>query len=153
MSRAADIAVAAATLWNVAQRDTGQSSVCARLLLGLYNGSRFQFNLTDLRRLDADLRRAAFDLIGADATGGISCEVHDLLNRATGRTDFGRRFEQLAYDWRMKGRCTRENLGPPPSPRVLVIQLPHTAAAAGLRPDQAEDSLSRGGAVVMGGAA
>lgn len=153
MSRAADIAVAAATLWNVAQRDTGQSSVCAKLLLGLYNGQRFPFALTDLRRLDCDLRRAAFDLMGADASGGISCEVHDLLNRATGRTDFGNRFEHLAHDWRMKGRCTREHLGPPPSPRMLVIKLPATGAAAGLRPDQAEDSLARGAAVVMGGGA
>ena len=36
----------------VAQRDTGQSGVVARFLLNLYNGDRFPFDLTDLRRLD-----------------------------------------------------------------------------------------------------
>ena len=39
----------------VAQRDTGQSSVIARFLLNLYNGDRFPFDMTDLRRLDFDL--------------------------------------------------------------------------------------------------
>lgn len=39
----------------VAQRDTGQSSVIARFLLNLYNGDRFPFDLTDLRRLDYEL--------------------------------------------------------------------------------------------------
>lgn len=39
-------------LVNVAQRDTGQSSVCARFLLGLYDGSTYPFDLTELRRLD-----------------------------------------------------------------------------------------------------
>jgi hypothetical protein len=39
----------------VAQRDTGQSGVIARFLLGLYNGPAFPFDLTELRRLDAGL--------------------------------------------------------------------------------------------------
>ncbi|MCC7684828.1 hypothetical protein IGS60_28020 [Janthinobacterium sp. FW305-128] len=39
----------------VAQRDTGQSSVIARFLLNLYNGTRFPFDMTDLRRLDYNL--------------------------------------------------------------------------------------------------
>lgn len=39
----------------VAQRDTGQSSVVARFLMCLYNGNRFPFDLTDLRRLDTAL--------------------------------------------------------------------------------------------------
>ena len=39
----------------VAQRDTGQSGVIARFLLGLYNGPAHPFNLTELRRLDAGL--------------------------------------------------------------------------------------------------
>lgn len=123
MTRAADLLVAAARLWNVASRDTGQSRVCAGVLLGLYNGRRFPFKLTDLRLLDCDLRRAAFDLIGADASGSLQCEVHELLNRGTGRTDFGHRFEHMAYDWRMAGRCTKQNLAEL-KPRVLVLKLP-----------------------------
>lgn len=41
-------------LYESAQRmlDTGGGSTCAKLLLGLYNGTRFRFDLTDLRRLD-----------------------------------------------------------------------------------------------------
>lgn len=39
----------------VAQRDTGQSGVVARFLLGLYNGLVYPFDMTELRRLDAGL--------------------------------------------------------------------------------------------------
>lgn len=39
----------------VATSDTGQSSVVARFLLGLYNGRRFPFDMTELRRLDRTL--------------------------------------------------------------------------------------------------
>lgn len=36
----------------IAQRDSGQSVVVRRFLLGLYNGTDFPFDLTELRRLD-----------------------------------------------------------------------------------------------------
>lgn len=39
----------------VANRDTGQSKVVARFLLGLYNGRGFPFDLTDFRVLDYGL--------------------------------------------------------------------------------------------------
>ncbi len=39
----------------VALSDTGQSSVVARFLLGLYNGKRFPMDITELRRLDRAL--------------------------------------------------------------------------------------------------
>ncbi|MDO3615307.1 hypothetical protein Q3O97_05575 [Ralstonia pseudosolanacearum] len=39
----------------VAERDSGQSSVVARFLAGLYNGRAYPFDLTALRALDADL--------------------------------------------------------------------------------------------------
>jgi hypothetical protein len=39
----------------VALSDTGQSSVVARFLLGLYNGKRFPMDMTELRRLDRTL--------------------------------------------------------------------------------------------------
>lgn len=41
----------------IAQRDTGQSRRVARFLLGLYNGDRYPFDLTELRGLD----QAIFD--------------------------------------------------------------------------------------------
>ncbi|NWD70750.1 hypothetical protein HX870_24430 [Pseudomonas gingeri] len=47
--------VALVHLLRVAQRDTGQSSIVARFLLGLYNGPEHPFDLTTLRSLDADL--------------------------------------------------------------------------------------------------
>lgn len=46
---------ALARLVPVALRDTGQSRLVGRFLLGLYNGQDFPFNLTDLRNLDAGL--------------------------------------------------------------------------------------------------
>lgn len=39
-------------LLDVAQNDTGQSRICGRFLLGMYNGSAYPFNLIDLRCLD-----------------------------------------------------------------------------------------------------
>ena len=42
-------------LFQVAKRDTGQSRRIAKFLLGLYNGTRFPFDLTDFRGLDAEL--------------------------------------------------------------------------------------------------
>ena len=42
-------------LFTVANRDSGQCRYIARFLLGLYNGMRFPFDLTDLRAIDDDL--------------------------------------------------------------------------------------------------
>ena len=71
-----------ATLWNVAQGDTGQSGVCARLLLSLYNGPRFPFAVTELRRLDQGLLRAAIDVLAADAARTFTAEIHEEIGRA-----------------------------------------------------------------------
>ncbi|AZF57422.1 MULTISPECIES: hypothetical protein [Pseudomonas] len=46
---------ALARLVPVAQRDTGQSAVIGRFLLGLYNGRDYPFVLTSLRGLDTAL--------------------------------------------------------------------------------------------------
>lgn len=82
--------------------------VAARLLLGLYNGQRFPFDLTDLRRLDETNLERAMVLLRMDAR--CSMEVHEWLNLLYGRTDFGERFEHLAHNWRLKGRCSKGNL-------------------------------------------
>ena len=80
------------------------------MLLGLYNGRRFPMDLTDLRVLDTENLNAALEVITSDAR---SCrmEVHDWLNRVTGRSDFGHRFEHLAHEFAAfrRGRCKREH--------------------------------------------
>lgn len=117
-------------LWNLTQEHVGTSGAraAAGVLLGLYNGPRFPFDLTDLRVLDGAHTRAAIEVITADAA---SCqrEVHEWLNLVTGRHDFGQRFEHLAHQVRAKGRCKREGLRPLDPPR-LVIRLPATQVAA-----------------------
>lgn len=104
---------ALATLWNVTQDHIGTSGAraAAGVLLGLYNGTRFPFDLTELRGLDAGLREAALDVIESDASR-CQMEVHQWLNRLTGRDDFGQRFEHLAHEYGCfkRGRCKRDYL-------------------------------------------
>lgn len=92
-------------LWEVAQRDTGKSRVCARLVLGLYNGQRFPFDLTDLRLLDQSLLDDALAVIRMDARPAM--EVHELIHTLTKTRGMGARFELLACDWRLKARCSK----------------------------------------------
>jgi hypothetical protein len=82
-------------LWVVAQRDTGQSGVIARFLLGLYNGNRFPFDLTDLRRLDTALFLDCMAVLQCDAAHVFEQEVHLFFPNG------GQRFERLAEDWGM----------------------------------------------------
>lgn len=100
-------------LWNVTQEHIGTSGAraSAGVLLGLYNGSRFPFDLTELRLLDNELRDAALEVIRSDASR-CQMEVHEWLNKKTGRRDFGQRFEHLAheYDCFKRGRCKRDSL-------------------------------------------
>jgi len=100
-------------LWNLTQVHSGTSGAraAAGVLLGLYNGTRFPFDLTDLRVLDSNHLRAALEVIAADA-GRCQMEVHDWLNQLSGRTDFGARFERLAHEYGCfkRGRCKREHL-------------------------------------------
>lgn len=116
------------TLWNLTQRHHGTSGAraAAGVLLGLYNGTRFPFDLTDLRVLDHRHYEAALEVIRGDSP----CvrEVHAWLNALTGRQDFGQRFEHLAHDWRRKGKCKRDGLVEL-SPRSLLIA--EAAAPAG----------------------
>lgn len=118
-------------LWNLTQEHSGTSGAraAAGVLLGLYNGSRFPYDLTDLRVLDSNHLRAALEVIAADA-GRCQMEVHDWLNRLTGRTDFGARFEQLAHEYGCfkRGRCKRENLSDV-QPKRLMLRHAEKAAA------------------------
>lgn len=118
------------TLWNCTQRHHGTSGAraAAGVLLGLYNGTRFPFDLVDLRVMDSTYLDAAMEVIKSDASH-CQMEVHDWLNRLTGRVDFGHRFEHLAHEYRRKGRCKREYLVPISS-ESLVLQMPSTETAA-----------------------
>ena len=100
-------------LWNLTQQHKGTSGAraAAGVLLGLSNGERFPFDLTDLRVLDAKNLAAAMEVIGADAAH-CQMEVHRILDKLTGRTDFGPRFEHLAHEYSCfkRGRCKASDL-------------------------------------------
>lgn len=63
----------------VAQRDTGQSGVIGRFLLGLYNGQAYRFDLTELRRLDVGLFDDCLAVLRLDNSP--EQEVHEYLPR------------------------------------------------------------------------
>lgn len=65
-------------LVEVARGDTGQSRVVRLFLLGLYNGPRWPFLLTDLRCLDLELQDACFAVLRFDA-GYNEKEIHRYL--------------------------------------------------------------------------
>lgn len=82
---------ALARLLPVALRDTGQSGVVARFLLGLYNGPRFPFDMTELRRLDQELFIDCVTVLMMDSLR--ETEVHEHFQ------DGGMLFEKLADFW------------------------------------------------------
>lgn len=118
-------------LWNLTQEHSGTSGAraAAGVLLGLYNGGRFPFDLTDLRVLDSNHLRAALEVIASDA-GRCQMEVHDWLNHVSGRTDFGARFERLAHEYGCfkRGRCKREHLSDVQPARLRLRTLERAAA-------------------------
>ena len=77
-------------LFRVAQGDTGQARRVAAFLLGCYNGSRFPFDLTDLRGLDYGLFDDCLAVLRMDYQP--RQEVHNYFENG------GSRFEQLATD-------------------------------------------------------
>jgi hypothetical protein len=105
---------AALRLYNAASTmlDTGGGGTCARLLLGLYNGERFPFDLTDLRRLDGGLHDAAMTALYTDSRH-TWCEIHILLDAILGvpqGKSTGSTMELWAHRLRLKGRCKKEDL-------------------------------------------
>ena len=67
-------------LYLVACRDSGQCRYIARFLLGLYNGMRFPFDLTDLRAIDAELFDDCMAVLNMDARLTRQ-EVHTYFDR------------------------------------------------------------------------
>lgn len=87
-------------LMRVAQSDTGQSKRVAHFLLGLFNGDRFAFDLTDFRGLDLQLFDDCMKVLRMDYSPEL--EVHKYFD------DGGELFERLARDWGVEDRLARE---------------------------------------------
>lgn len=97
-------------LWSKEHIDTGSGGRCAKFLLGLYNGRRFQFDLTDFRCLDDSYLANAFTLLEMDARH-THCEIHELLNAILGGdANVGAEFERWAYYLGLKGACKKSQL-------------------------------------------
>jgi hypothetical protein len=114
-------------LWNVTQEHSGTSGARAAtgVLLALYNGARFPCDLTDLRLLDGQNLSAAIAVITNDAHR-CQMEIHEWLNRITGRNDFGARFEHLAHEYTIfkRGRCKVKELHPLQPARLRITPNP-----------------------------
>lgn len=93
--------------------DTGGGSTMAKMLLGLYNGYRFPFVLTDLRRLDGGNLNVALQVMRMDASR-CRAEVHEIIAEIFGTEPnvIGNVFEHWAHDYRLKCRCKKEYLQP-----------------------------------------
>lgn len=91
--------------------DTGGGSTVVKIMLSLYNGDRFQVDLTDLRRLDDRLLSAAMTVIEMDAQRTYA-EIHVVIAELYGveTRAIGSVFENWAYDLGLKGRCKKEYL-------------------------------------------
>lgn len=76
-------------LAKIADRDTGQADTVRQLLLGLYNGYRFPFNLVKLRGLDKSLFDDCMAVLTLDARATAK-EVHQYLKNG------GEKFERWA---------------------------------------------------------
>lgn len=88
--------------------DTGGGGVCVRVLLGCYNGRRFPFDLTDLRRLDGTNLNHALTVIRMDAR--CRSEVHVTLRYLLSDRMVQAQFERWAFDLGLKGRAKKADV-------------------------------------------
>jgi hypothetical protein len=114
-------------LYELPKRHSGTSggNAAAKLLLGLYNGSRFPFDLTDLRTFDMVNFEAAMTVLRMDAP---SCraEVHTVLDAMYGDgLSTGAEFEHWAFNMRLKGRCKKEGLSDGPQRHIELKDFRH----------------------------
>jgi hypothetical protein len=99
--------------------DTSGGGRVARFLLGLYNGSRFPFDLTEFRMFDDAVFNAALIVLEMDARR-CWCEIQVLLDAILGsNANTGAEFEHWAYDLGLKGRCKKYQL---PALQVRAMQ-------------------------------
>jgi hypothetical protein len=107
-------------LYELPKRHVGTSggNAAAKLLLGLYNGGRFPFDLTDLRLFDMKNFEAAITVLRMDAPS-CKAEVHTVLDAIFGDGySTGAEFEHWAFNLRLKGRCKKEFLPTVPLRRM-----------------------------------
>ncbi len=107
-------------LYELPKRHVGTSggNVAAKLLLGLYNGPRFPFDLTDLRCFDTANFEAAMTVIRMDAPF-CRAEVHTVLDAMYGDGfSTGDEFEHWAFNLRLKGRRKKDLLPAVPLRRL-----------------------------------
>lgn len=79
-------------LYKMARGNTNPCRCVAAFLLGLYNGVRFPFDMTDLRALDGELFEDCMTVLRMDARITRK-EVHLYLSEGSAK------FEALARDW------------------------------------------------------
>lgn len=77
-----------------ARGHSGQCRHVAGFLLGLYNGTRFKFDLTDFRCLDRAIFNDCLEVLQLDFVPVF--EVHRYFENG------GEIFEQLARDWNIR---------------------------------------------------
>ena len=89
---------------------TSGGNTAAKMLLGLYNGTRFPFDLTELRAFD-DLNLCdALAVLRMDA-GFTYCEIHTLIDAMFCDTySTGVEFEYWACKLKLRGRCKKDAL-------------------------------------------
>jgi len=75
---------------------SGQAAYVSRFLLALYNGSRFPFVLTDLRRLDASIKDDCLAVLEMDMKA-CKQEIHLYVENGTHRFEvMAQRYENPA---------------------------------------------------------
>lgn len=82
-------------LMPITERNTGQSGIVARFLMGMYNGQRFPFNLIELRGLDHSLHDDCLSVLRMDRlrTQDVHCYLKDGVQL----------FERLIANWYPQG--------------------------------------------------
>lgn len=86
-------------LYDVAQGDTGQCRTIVRFLVGLYNGSAYPFDLTDLRAIDDALFEDCMAVLRMDARHCVH-EVHNYFDNGDSR------WQKMISDWHLKDRSS-----------------------------------------------
>ncbi|WP_432263274.1 DUF7673 family protein [Cupriavidus sp. TMH.W2] len=80
-------------LFKIANGNSGQCRKVAAFLLGLYNGQRFPFDMTDFRAVDQAIFEDMLLVLRMDSH--LKQEVHNYFENG------GRAFETLANDWNL----------------------------------------------------
>ena len=88
--------------------DTGGGGACVRVLLGCYNGTRFPFDLTELRRLDGGNLNNVLTVLRMDAR--CRAEVHVILLYLLSDRMVQAQFERWAFDLGLKGRAKKADV-------------------------------------------